>query len=184
MVAKVRPYFRHMGINVNNIDKMTEFYCELLGFVVSDRGVASFGSRIVFLTQDEEEHHQLVLVDGRPSRIEFNSINQVSCKLGSLQDLKTFAKELRSRWFLDYESVDHGNAWSIYFSDPEENVVECYVDTPFYTPQPCREPLDLKKSEEEILDTTETMCRKRKGFLTRSEWISSMKHKLSIKKKK
>ena len=75
MVAKVRPYFRHMGINVNDIEKMTNFYCGLLGFVVSDRGVASFGSRIVFLTQDEEEHHKLVLVDGRPRRIEFNSIN-------------------------------------------------------------------------------------------------------------
>ena len=55
---------------------------------------------------------------------------------------------------------DHGNAWALYFKDPEGNPVELYVDSPFYTPQPCGE-LDLDQPNDEILRRTEAMCRSR-----------------------
>ena len=32
--------------------------------------------------------------------------------------------------------VSHGNAWSLYFTDPEGNGLECFVDSPFHVAQP------------------------------------------------
>ena len=39
--------------------------------------------------------------------------------------------------------MDHGNAWSLYFRDPEGNRLEVFCDTQWYVEQPCLEDLDL-----------------------------------------
>jgi catechol-2,3-dioxygenase len=174
---------RHLGINVTDIDLMAKFYCQVIGFVVSDEGVASFGSRIVFLTQDPEEHHQLVLIDGRPDDVSFNTVNQISCKLDSLSDLRRYLTIVQAHGVSKIEQVDHGNAWSMYFPDPEGNFVEFYVDTPFYSSQPCREPLDLAQSDAEILSRTEAMCRARPGFVSRDEWQISIRERIATNRR-
>ena len=51
--------------------------------------------------------------------------------------------------------LTHGNAWSIYFEDPEHNGVEVFIDTPWHVQQPQAKPLDLTKSNEEIVATTQ-----------------------------
>jgi catechol-2,3-dioxygenase len=48
--------------------------------------------------------------------------------------------------------VNHGNAIGCYFRDPEENVVEVYWHTGRDWPQPYADPIDLSRSEEELLD--------------------------------
>jgi catechol 2,3-dioxygenase len=48
------------------------------------------------------------------------------------------------------EGRNHGNSWSIYFEDPEGNRIEIYAPTPWYVRQPCRVPLDVTASNEEI----------------------------------
>jgi catechol 2,3-dioxygenase len=65
----------------------------------------------------------------------------------------------------DMRVISHGNAWSCYFKDPEGNTVEAYLDTPFHVPQPHGEPLDLSKSDAEILRETEAACRADPGFM-------------------
>ena len=77
--------------------------------------------------------------------------------------------------------TDHGNAWAFYFRDPEGNPVEMYCDTPFYTPQPCGEPLDLDQSNDEILRRTEAMCRSRPRFMSREAWMQSIQAKLDMR---
>jgi catechol-2,3-dioxygenase len=171
--------FRHAGIHATDLDGLVEFYCTTLGFVVADEGVASFGNRIVFLTQTHEEHHQLVLLDGRPEDIPFNPINQLSFKLDRLTDLKTFYRLLSDRGVGGLMAVDHGNAWSLYFRDPEQNFLELYVDTPFHTPQPCRGDLDLTLPETEILQRTEAFCRSRPDFATREEWHAAIRNRIA-----
>ena len=39
--------------------------------------------------------------------------------------------------------MNHGNAWSLYFTDPEGNGLECFVDSPFHVTQPYADRLDL-----------------------------------------
>ena len=38
--------------------------------------------------------------------------------------------------------MNHGNAWSVYFRDPEGNRIEIFCDTEWYIEQPCVEDLD------------------------------------------
>ena len=171
--------FRHAGFHATDLDALVEFYCDTLGFVRSDEGVASFGNRIVFLTQTADEHHQLVLLDGRPDDVAFNPINQLSFRLESLADLIRFHELLVARGIGDLMPVDHGNAWSLYFRDPEQNFLELYVDTPYYTPQPCRAPLDLTEPEEMIRRRNEELCRSRPDFATQDEWRAKIRQRIA-----
>lgn len=174
MATLPRIMFTHAGVFCTDLDNMVDFYCQKLGFVVSDQGIASTGHRLFFMTQDPEIHHQIVLFNGKPADLPFNPINQLSFLLDSIEDLKSYYQFACESGIENIGQVDHGNAWSIYFKDPEGNPIEMYVDSPFYTNQPCREPLDLSQSAEDILAQTESMCRSRPGFQTREEWVRSM----------
>ncbi|WP_457824679.1 VOC family protein, partial [Staphylococcus aureus] len=57
------------------------------------------------------------------------------------------ALELGAR---DMEGRNHGNSWSIYFKDPEGNILELYTATPWYVSQPWRVALDLSQTDEQI----------------------------------
>jgi catechol 2,3-dioxygenase len=50
--------------------------------------------------------------------------------------------------------LTHGNAWSVYFRDPEFNGVEVFIDTPWHVRQPQGQPLDLDKSNQDIIEAT------------------------------
>ena len=177
-----RIQFTHTGFHCADLDNMVAFYTGKLGFIVSDRGVASTGHRLFFLTQDPEIHHQLVMFDGKPTGQAFNPINQLSLLLDSIDDLCLYYRQLQEFGIGPIDQVDHGNAWSLYFKDPEGNPIEMYVDSPFYTAQPCREPLDLTQTPAQILAQTEAMCRRRPGFLTREEWIAQTREKIRLQR--
>jgi catechol 2,3-dioxygenase-like lactoylglutathione lyase family enzyme len=171
----------HFGIHATDLDRMVDFYTRVMGFVISDSGTGSAGNRIVFMTQNPECHHQFVLFDGRPEELPFNPVNQISFRLESLDTLKAYRKALADEGIAPMRITDHGNAWAFYFKDPEGNPVEMYCDTPFYTPQPCGEPLDLDQSNEEILARTEALCRKRPRFMSREAWMQSIQAKLDAR---
>ncbi|MCI0151417.1 VOC family protein [Paraburkholderia sediminicola] len=173
-----RIQFTHCGLFCSDLDKTVEYYKNVLGFVVSDKGVASTGHRLFFMTQDPEIHHQLVLFDGKPTDLPFNPVNQLSFLLDSLDDLKWYYQRAVKRGVTGIDQVDHGNAWSIYFKDIEGNPLEFYVDAPYYTAQPCKEPLDLNAPTNEILSQTEAMCRRRPGFMTRDDWMASIRERI------
>ena len=81
----------------------------------------------------------------------------------------------------EHRITDHGNAWALYFKDPEGNPVELYVDSHFYTPQPCGEPLDLDQPNDEILARTEAMCRSRPRFMSREAWMQGIQARLDAR---
>jgi hypothetical protein len=81
----------------------------------------------------------------------------------------------------DGSPVNHGNAWSIYIRDIEGNPLELYVDSPWYTPQPCGEPFDLSLSDEEIYRQTEAMCRARPGFEPAETWRTRLADKIQAR---
>ena len=166
-----RPHlqFAHMGIYVSDMEKMYDFYTRVLGFHVSDEGL-NRGSRLVFLTRDANEHHQIVLAQGRPDDMSFNVINQISFRTGSLDDLKSMKSLLESEGIVEFRQVTHGNAWSIYFSDPEGNRLEIFVDTPWHIDQPAGEPVDFADSNEAITAATEAHVRTQPGYGSMTNW--------------
>jgi hypothetical protein len=52
---------------------------------------------------------------------------------------------------------------------------------PFYVPQPHVDPLDLDKSDEEIMRETEAVCRRDPGFMPLAQWEASMLRRLAEK---
>jgi catechol-2,3-dioxygenase len=112
----------------------------------------------------------MVLATGRPPGVDYNVVNQISFKLPTLSDLKTMHARVRAEGIKEFRIVTHGNAWSVYFADPEGNRVELFVDTPWHTPQPYAEPFDIEAPVEKILAETEALCRSRPGFTSRAEW--------------
>ena len=170
--------FSHVGIWVTDLETMRRFYADVLGFVETDRGPIG-DTELVFLSQSTGDHHQLVLAKGRPHDAGFTTVNQISYKLDSLETLKAMYATIVHKPVKDLVQISHGNAWSIYFKDPEGNRVELFVDTPWYTPQPCREPLDLTKPVEQIMKETEAYCRSRPGFATHAAWQRELRDKIA-----
>jgi catechol-2,3-dioxygenase len=136
----------HVGIYVRDPQIMIDFYSGFLGMSVTDRGP---DDRIVFLSANPAiEHHEFVLVKSEDRKTD---PQQVSFTAASLADLRTFYAEILSRGYPIEMVVNHGNAIGCYFRDPEENVVEVYWHTGRDWPQPYGDPIDLLKSEEELL---------------------------------
>ena len=152
------PAFSHFGLFVRDIDSVVRFYREALGFIETDRGKT--GDRdIVFLTRDPKDHHQIVFVSGLTERPREEVLNQMSFRLGSVEALQRYAARAQSLGATQFRSVNYGNAWAVYFRDPEGNRVELFVDSPWYVPQPCGEPFDLTQPAAEIREQTEAWCR-------------------------
>ena len=172
--------FSHVGIWVTDLEATREFYTDVLGFVMTDRGPIG-DTELVFLSQSPGDHHQLVLAKGRPADLGFTTINQISFKLDSLETLQATHRTLVDKSVKDLVQVSHGNAWSVYFRDPEGNRIECFVDTPWYTPQPVRAMLDLTQPTERIMKDTEAFCRSRPGFAVVGEWRQGLKDKIAAR---
>lgn len=162
--------FSHLGIHVTDLARMEEFYTRVLGLVVTDRGTLRDGPTLAFLSRDPDQHHQIVLVTGRPPGVGYNVVNQISFKLPALADLQAMHARLREDGVKEFRIVTHGNAWSVYFTDPEGNRVELFVDSPWHTPQPFAQPFDIEAPVEAIMAETEAVCRSRPGFVSRAEW--------------
>ena len=171
----------HFGIHVTDIERMQDFYTRVMGLLVMDRGTLRDGPTLVFLSRDPDQHHQMVLVTGRPPGIDYNVVNQISFKLATLADLKAMHARVREEGIKEFRIVTHGNAWSVYFADPEGNRVELFVDTPWHTPQPFAAPFDIEAPVDKIFADTEAICRKRPGFAARSEWRDAVTLKMAAR---
>jgi catechol 2,3-dioxygenase len=174
MSKDIKPTLTHAGIWVRDMEGMEEFYTSVMGFHVSDRGfVPRYNGHITFMSNDPTIHHQVILAEGRPADVP-STVNQLSFLVKSIDELRTMYRRVVARSVQNLLPRNHGNAWSVYFDDPEGNNLEVYLDSPFHVPQPFGEYLDFDLSDSEILELTENMCCGTEGFLPRAEWTAKM----------
>ncbi len=167
MTATPRPRLTHFALFCSDLERMEDFYTRLMGLTVTDRGEASSAPvQMVFMSSDPGEHHQFVLVSGRPDDVNFKLNQQMSFTVDSLDELRTMRDRVVAEDVEINNCVTHGNAWSVYFNDPEANGVECYVPTPWHVAQPNIHPFDLNKSDQEIRTETEELCRSGDHFMS------------------
>jgi catechol 2,3-dioxygenase len=157
MKRKLRLEVAHAVLYVRDVDQMVAFYRDTLGFEVTDRGPLG-AAEIVFLSQTPNAHHQLALVTGRDAPTASNNLHHVAFRsAGTLDDLRSLKDMLDSdHRVTQIRPLIHGNAWSVYFRDPEFNGVEVFIDTPWHVRQPQGAPLDLSRTDEEIIEWTRT----------------------------
>jgi len=174
-----RPYLAHLGVFVRDLALLERFYTRVFGLLVTDRGVGkTFRNQLVFLSGAPDQHHQLVLSSGRgpdsPS-----TVMQISFKVNDLSELREVKERALVEGAAELIGLNHGNSWSIYFNDPEQNRIEVYLDTPFHTPQPCGEPLDLDQTDEALLTQTQALVESLPGGMARAEYVAQMTLRLS-----
>ena len=99
---------------------------------------------------------RVAFITGRATPQPSNNVHHVAFRSsGTLDDLRALKKVLDAdARVTQIMPLTHGNAWSVYFRDPELNGVEVCIDTPWHVRQPQGEPLDLDRSNDEIVETT------------------------------
>ena len=140
----------HVGIYAQDLMKMRDFYSRVLDLQIADEDLENRG--MVFMSTDPDyEHHEFVLMKGRVTSDDAKVIQQISFKVPSIGDLREFRRRLLDENIRIERIVSHGNAFGMYFFDPEGNRIELYYKTGFKVPQPHGDPIDLEKSDEELL---------------------------------
>ena len=175
-----QPRLTHVGVFARDIDQMTAFYTDVFGLTVTDQGEVSGNRRIVFMSSDPNEHHQFVLVSGRPDDDTMIAAQQLSFLVDSLDDVRALYEKVKGAGMEITQQTCHGNALSVYFKDPDGNRVEIYTHTPWHIPQPHAVPFDISKSNAEILAWTETHCREDDGFMSAEERAQQMAEVMGV----
>ena len=173
--------FSHMGMFVADVARMRDFYTRVLGFTVTDEGETEVQGKLigfVFLSRDSRDHHQIVLATGKPDRLSFNPINQISFRMAEFSGLREMYRRLVKEQVKELYPASHGNALSVYFHDPEGNRLELFVDTPWYVKQPLRVPMDMEMSDSELWAWAEREAKKMPGFRPVEEWRSEISKRI------
>lgn len=187
MTISPRLSFSHFGLCVTDLEKCEEFYTDFLGLTVSDRGEAA-GMRLVFLTSNPDEHHEVVLSEGRPPGLPQNEknpffgpvVNQISFRVDDLGALRHLYDRVVDAGIEPILPANHGISLSVYFPDPEGNVIEGFVDTPHFCQQPVMEPLDFEMSNDEIAQQAEQLCEHGVDFAPIERWRAQMAAKMGL----
>ncbi len=165
----------HAVIRVRDLDAMVSFYTEVLGFEVSDRGpLGPPGTpEIVFMSQVPTDHHQLAFLPTRAGEEPSNTLDHMAFRVESLAQVRALKERVEKdgRGARAPAPVTHGNAWSIYFQDPEGNTIEVFCDTPWHVPQPQIGGWDPSLSDEEVVTATRAAYEGESGFGSMQEYL-------------
>jgi len=146
----------HVGLFCNDLMKMRDFYSRVIGLTITDEDL---DRGICFLSADPEaEHHELALGRAKDPSQKTQNVQQVSFKVGSLDDVRVFYHRLQEEGMKIDRTVTHGIACSVYFYDPEDNRVELYYTTPYKIRQPLGQHIDLDKPNDELLDFSKSFA--------------------------
>ena len=169
----------HVGIYVIDIEGMTEFYTSFMGFVVTDERTDV--NPIRFMTMSPDEHHQLLLVSGRKPESP-STVAQISFLMDDFSSLRSLHEAAQADPRIEkIWSLNHGNSWTVYFRDPEDNTVECYAHTPWHVSQPYGTPIDFTKTDEEIWTETETASLANPTYFTAEAYRAQLVARLAAR---
>ena len=157
----------HAVVYVRDMENMLDFYTNVLGFQITDRGPLGppDGPEIVFMSQVDTDHHQLAFLGVRKGEEASNSVNHFAFRVADLDDVKQMNTRLQEDGrATNLNPLTHGNAWSIYFSDPEGNGIEVFCDSPWHVSQPQVRPWNIDKPNDEVLAETSAAFENEAGF--------------------
>ena len=120
----------HVHLKVADIDRSLEFYCDVLGFNLTQR----FGSEAAFVSAGGYHHHiGLNTWESRggsaPSR-GTTGLYHLAILYPTRANLADALRRLREANIPLTGAADHGVSEALYLSDPDKNGVELYWDRP------------------------------------------------------
>ncbi|HEY8428259.1 MAG TPA: VOC family protein [Sandaracinaceae bacterium] len=121
----------HVVLRVKDMERSKRFFQDVLGFPVvatNERGM------VFFSTDVDDNHHMLALIPGKedapmphPEQI---GMQHVSFELGSFAELQEAYRRFKEMGVKICYTVFHGISKSVYFNDPDGNMLEVYVNVP------------------------------------------------------
>ena len=139
----------HVGIYVRDLERMVSFYRDTLGMRVTKQ---NWRAGIVFLsTAPEKADHEIALFRGRPEDADSRLINQISLRVATLDDLRTFHRRLVGAGLRIDALVNHVRALGCYYFDPEGNRSEVFWVTGRACWVPIAHSIGIEQSDEAIM---------------------------------
>ena len=115
----------HVHLKVSDLKKAEEFYTKLLGFKVNERA-----NGYIFLTLGKR-HHDLALQeieDAKKPTEDTIGLYHFAIEAKNIRELAKLYFKLKQEG-VSVNPIDHGISKALYFSDPDGNGIEVYVDT-------------------------------------------------------
>ncbi|KAJ5633486.1 Glyoxalase/Bleomycin resistance protein/Dihydroxybiphenyl dioxygenase [Penicillium lividum] len=115
----------HVVLRTANLERMVEFYTTFLG------GTVTYGNEVISFITYDEEHHRVALI-GIPStgpKVPTScGLEHIAFTFSSLSDLLKSYRHRKARNIDPVWCVNHGPTTSIYYRDPDGNMLETQVD--------------------------------------------------------
>ena len=121
----------HLVLRVKDMERSKRFFQDVLGFPIvaqNERGM------VFFSTDVKDNHHMLALMPGKegaqmPSADQIG-MQHVSFELGSFAELQDAYRTFKEKGVNIAYTTFHGISKSVYFTDPDGNMLEVYVNVP------------------------------------------------------
>lgn len=121
----------HLVLKVRDLERSRKFFTEVLGFPQvgeNDRGM------LFFSTDVNDNHHMLALREARagaampvPEQI---GMEHVSFEVATFAELQDVYRKFKQHNVRLHQTIFHGVTKSIYFYDPDGNLLEVYCNVP------------------------------------------------------
>jgi catechol 2,3-dioxygenase len=120
----------HVHLKVANIERALGFYCDVLGFHITQR----YGDSAVFIAAGDYHHHIGLNTweskDGSPPPLGTTGLYHTAILYPTRSSLADALRRLNTAGIELDGAADHGVSEAIYLRDPDNNGVELYWDKP------------------------------------------------------
>src|SRR5581483_9480881 len=134
-VSATNPSIGHVSVVSANPPALAGFYNDLLGLEVSMQGSIPTLGDFVFLSRKAEDELPLVALCTEPNS------RHAAIEVESLAALKNVHAQAKAKSIPISFALNHGCSLSLYFYDPEGNLVEIFWATGIKTNEPIAEPI-------------------------------------------
>ncbi|EXJ70407.1 uncharacterized protein A1O5_06475 [Cladophialophora psammophila CBS 110553] len=115
----------HVVLRTGNFKKMVDFYLDFLG------GTVSYGNDFISFITYDDEHHRIAIIgtpDTGPKSYTSSGLEHIAFTFPSLSALLLAYRQRKARGISPVWCVNHGPTTSIYYKDPDGNMLETQVD--------------------------------------------------------
>lgn len=120
----------HVHLKVSDLDRALQFYCEVLGFDLTQR----MGDQAAFVSAGGYHHHiglnTWESAGGNPPPPGSTGLYHVAIRFPTRAALAKTLQRLLDHGIVPDGAADHGVSEAIYLSDPDRNGIELYWDRP------------------------------------------------------
>lgn len=115
----------HVVLRTANLQNMVQFYTTFLG------GTVTYGNDMISFITYDAEHHRIALlgIPGTSAKIPTSAgLEHVAFTFPTLSDLLLSYRQRKAKGIAPAWCVNHGPTTSIYYKDPDGNMLETQVD--------------------------------------------------------